>query len=315
MPVSTTNDGPQRRYVGFFADSSRWQRFPLRKGDVVITTPSKAGTTWMQHVVGMLLLGRTDLGAPISTLSPWLDLLTRPEAEVFDLLASQTHRRFIKTHTPLDGLPGRDDVTFIAVIRHPLDIALSDRDHRANTDRARSRSLRLAATGSIPPTTPGRSEEPEDPAAFLAWFIDNDLEPVGSGPYGLGDYCQQVRTYWDARDRPNVHLFHYSDLWADRAGEMRRVAEALDVSVPQDRWPDLVDEASLDSMRRHAVLRAPEADLGMWHDPALFFRQGGTRDWRRLLGPDGVIHFDERLQALAGDAAEWILGGRAALDA
>ena len=38
-------------------------------------------------------------------ISPWLDMLTRDAASVFDDLAAQKHRRFIKTHTPLDGLP------------------------------------------------------------------------------------------------------------------------------------------------------------------------------------------------------------------
>jgi len=51
--------------------------------------------------------------------------------------------------------------------------------------------------------------------------------PTGSGPYGLADYCEQIRTYWDAREAPNVHLFHYADLWAEREGEMRRVASVL----------------------------------------------------------------------------------------
>jgi hypothetical protein len=268
----------------------------------------------MQHIVGMLLLGRTDLGAPISTLSPWLDMQIRTESEVFAMLAAQEHRRFIKTHTPLDGLPEDDDVTFIAVIRHPLDVALSDRDHHANTDVDRARALRLAATGTLPPPTPDRLAEPDDDAAYLVWFVDNDLEPVGSGPYGLADYCQQVRTYWDARTRPNLHLFHYADLCADREGEMRRVAEALGVTVPDDLWPEIVAAVSLDAMRADAATRAPEAQVGMWHDPALFFRRGGTRDWARLLGDDGVAHFEERLAALAGDATEWIRHGRAALD-
>ena len=53
-----------RHYEGFFADSSRWERFTFRPGDVVISTPSKCGTTWMQTIVGMLLLDRTELGAP-----------------------------------------------------------------------------------------------------------------------------------------------------------------------------------------------------------------------------------------------------------
>ncbi|MDP9225074.1 MAG: sulfotransferase domain-containing protein, partial [Actinomycetota bacterium] len=104
----------------------------------MISTPSKCGTTWMQTIVGMLLLDRTDLGAPISSISPWLDMLIRTDDEVFGVLDGQSHRRFIKTHTPLDGVPRRQSVTYIAVVRHPLDVALSDRDHKENMreDRA-----------------------------------------------------------------------------------------------------------------------------------------------------------------------------------
>ena len=80
-------------------DSKRWQRFAFRSDDVVISTPSSSGTTWMQKIVGMLILGRTDLGAPISTISPWLDMLTYTDEEMFRLLEEQSHRRFIKTHT------------------------------------------------------------------------------------------------------------------------------------------------------------------------------------------------------------------------
>jgi len=60
---------------GFMADSARWERFRFRPDDVVISTPSKCGTTWMQKIVGMLVLDRVDLGAPLSTVSPWLDML------------------------------------------------------------------------------------------------------------------------------------------------------------------------------------------------------------------------------------------------
>ena len=60
-----------RRYQGFMADSDRWQRFTLRPDDVVISTPSKCGTTWMQTIVYMLLRQTTDLPV-MGTVSPWL---------------------------------------------------------------------------------------------------------------------------------------------------------------------------------------------------------------------------------------------------
>lgn len=302
-----------RRYRGFMADSERWRRFAFRDDDIVISTPSKCGTTWMQAIVGMLVMGRTDLGEPISQVSPWLDMLIWTDDEVFERLASQTHRRFIKTHTPLDGVPRHPSVTYICVIRHPLDVALSDRDHAANQRDDHAVELRVAASGEPDADLVLPEEGPDDPAAYLRWFIDNDNEPVGSGPYGLADYCQQVRTYWDARTAPNVHLFHYADMWRDLDGEMRRVAGVLGVEVDERTWPGFVEAATIDSMRSRAALTAPNADDDMWRSPEGFFKAGGTRGWAELLDPDDLEHFDERLRELAGDASAWVLRGRAGL--
>jgi aryl sulfotransferase len=304
-----------RRYQGFMADSARWERFTFRPDDVVISTPSKCGTTWMQTIVGMLLLDRTDLGAPISSISPWLDMLIRTDDEVLGVLDGQSHRRFIKTHTPLDGVPRRHSVTYIAVVRHPLDVALSDRDHKENMREDRAVELRVAAAGPVSPDLEGSDKAPDDPGEYVRWFVDNHELPTGSGPNGLEDYCEQILTYWDARHAPNVHLFHYADMWADLDREMRRVAAVLDVPIDEERWPGFVEAAGLPSMRSRAANAAPEAHMGIWVSPERFFRSGGTRDWVSLLSPDDISHFEERLRELAGDAADWCIRGRVALGA
>jgi hypothetical protein len=300
-----------RRYQGFIADSDRWNRFKQRDGDVVITTPSKSGTTWMQTIVGMLLRQTTDL-PPISTIAPWIDMQIRTEDEAFAMLDGQTGRRFMKTHTPLDGLPANPNVTYIAVIRHPLDVALSDRDHGLNMNEEETVALRESVAGKYEKPA-GQEDAPEEPAPFLRWFIDNSRGPTGSGPNGLADYAQQIGTYWDARNEPNVHLFHYQDMWNDLDGEMRRVARALGVAIDEETWPAFVDAATLKSMRGRATKAAPDAHLPIWKSPEEFFRQGGTRDWASLLTADEIAHFDERLRELAGDSYDWIMRGRAAL--
>jgi len=229
----------------------------------------------MQTIVGMLVLDRVDLGAPIDAISPWLDMLIYTDEEMFRLLEEQTHRRFIKTHTPLDGLPRLPSITYITMSRHPLDVALSYRDHEENLDSKRLEALRTTASG------PGESEdnlfedEPKERDAYLRWFIDNDLEPRGNGPYGLADYCNQIKTYWDAAGEPNVHLFHYTDLWNDRELEMRRVATVLGVMTTEERWSVFVEAAGLDSMRSRVDDTAPGTQAGFWRSPEQSFRVGG----------------------------------------
>ena len=52
-----------------------------------------------------------------------------PHEFVYAQLAEQQHRRFIKTHTPLDGIPLDPRVTYIVTARHPLDTFVSLRRH------------------------------------------------------------------------------------------------------------------------------------------------------------------------------------------
>jgi aryl sulfotransferase len=285
----------------------------FRPGDVVISTPPKSGTTWMQSVVGMLVLGRVDLGGPISTISPWLDGSTHSDSEVFAMLEQQDHRRFVKTHTPLDGIPQHDEVTYITVSRHPLDVALSYKDHRANSDRKRMMELR-GQVGDQRTGTDTSAAPPDDPGDYLRWFITSDSSRSANGRYTLADYSEQARTYWEARHAPNVHLFHYADMWNDLDSEMRRIAHALDVGVNEDRFVEFVEAASLQSMRSRAADTAPEAHLGAWREPDQFFKAGGTREWGSLLGVDDLTYFDRQLAGLAGDAARWIVSGREFLD-
>jgi aryl sulfotransferase len=76
-------------------------------------------------ICALLILQTPELPAPLSQLSPWLDHLIEPREQVYARLAGQQHRRFIKTHTPLDGIPLDPRATYIVTARHPLDMAVS----------------------------------------------------------------------------------------------------------------------------------------------------------------------------------------------
>jgi hypothetical protein len=90
----------RRHYRSVDSDSARWDGFALRPGDIVISTPSKSGTTWMQTLCGLLIFEGPDFPDRVENISPWLDQLTEPMDAIVAWLGSQEHRRFIKTHTP-----------------------------------------------------------------------------------------------------------------------------------------------------------------------------------------------------------------------
>src|SRR4051794_6100782 len=123
-----------RRYRSVVADSARWEGFEFRAGDIVISTPPKCGTTWMQTMCALLVFDGDDFGRPLSEISPWLDMQLAHVDEVRARLDSQEHRRIIKTHTPLDGVPWDSRVTYIGVGRDPRDVAVSSGNHMRNLD-------------------------------------------------------------------------------------------------------------------------------------------------------------------------------------
>src|SRR5262249_23293571 len=92
------------RYRSLFADSARWDGFEFRPSDTVISTPPKYGTTWVQMLCALLIFDGPDFPAPLDELSPWLDMCNQSIESVRAELRAQSHRRVIKTHTPLDGI-------------------------------------------------------------------------------------------------------------------------------------------------------------------------------------------------------------------
>jgi aryl sulfotransferase len=139
------------RYRSADEDSARWTGFAFRDGDIVISTRSKSGTTWMQMICALLVFHRQICPSRSGRLSPWLDWLGTPPDEVYARLAAQDHRRFIKTHTPLDGIPLDERATYIVVGRHPLDMAVSLYHQGDNIDRARHPATHRPTRADNPP--------------------------------------------------------------------------------------------------------------------------------------------------------------------
>lgn len=291
-------DDPHR-YRSPDEDSGRWLDFPFRKGDIVISTRSKSGTTWMQMICALLVFSTPELPAPLGWMSPWLDWLVAPQDEVYDRLAAQGHRRFIKTHTPLDGLPLDPRATFIVVGRHPLDMAVSLYHQSANLNRERIRQL----TGQPEPSTPATPPLPLH--EWLVTWIDWEGEPKDKLDTLLG-VMWHMADAWTRRHQSNVLLVHYEDLSADLEGEMRRIAAFLAIDVPESRWPSLVEAATFAHMKERASQVAPDAN-GVLRDMNAFFRQGKSGAGLAELDEDELDHYWVRTSRMAPpDLLAWL---------
>ncbi|MGP3985882.1 sulfotransferase domain-containing protein [Streptomyces sp. 3N207] len=311
--VETAAGGrPVVRYRSPVLDSARWQGFPFRGDDIVISTPPKCGTTWTQMICALLVHGTTELPRPLSSMSPWVDVLYRDRDEVLASLEGQRHRRFVKSHTPLDGLPYDERVTYVCVGRDPRDVGLSTQHHMANIDpatvaRVRARAAGEQAAAEVAEEVTRRVREAAEPGAagFRRW-VENRA-PVAEAPASLRYTLHHLRTFWEARHLGNVVLLHYDGLKSDLAGNMRRLARRLGIAVPEERFPELVRAATFEAMRGNAGQLVPEADMAVWRSPRDFFHRGSSGQWQEILAEPDLRRYAEVTAECAGpDLVAWL---------
>lgn len=302
-------------YRSWMSDNLRWDALGLRAGDIVISAPPKCGTTWTQRLVSLLVFDGPDLPGPMQMISPWLDLTAQPVEEVVAALDAQDHRRFIKTHTPLDGLVLDDRVTYIGVGRDPRDAAVS-----MLMDRYRMQALHEAAG---PPgerfAPPGLDFDGElTPLEVLRHWVAGPITPT-EGIVSLATILHHFDSVWSQRHLPNVAMFHYADYRTGLVDELLQLAQVLGFDLDRDRAEELAEHATLDVMRARASEFAPRATAGInvkghgQNEP--FFRAGGRGEWREIFTESDHRRYADRAAELAGqlsdpDLIAWAHKGR-----
>jgi aryl sulfotransferase len=290
------------RYDHAFFDSGRWRDFSSREDDIFICSAYKAGTTWLQRICALLVFQDTTLGGQLGRVSPWLERETSPIEEVLERLDAQEHRRFIKTHTPLDGMPFFEQATYLFIARDPRDIFMSMHNHIHNSNA--NSQARQPGSGGAWPDMPDDIHELFEVWMTRGWF---DWEDDGWPSWSV---THHARTFWAFRHLPNIHLLHYADLKADLDREMWRISDILGIARDPEIWPDLVDAATFDRMRGEADRLAPGADKAAWLDNARFFNKGTSGQWRDVLTDRDLALYrrvmDDRLPP---DLVRWLEEG------
>jgi aryl sulfotransferase len=291
--MSTHHPGQGTSYFGPITDTSRWENFRHRPDDIFICTPPKCGTTWTQAICAMLVFGKVDHGIQSSQSSPWVDAKFAPIDDYLEQIEAQTHRRYLKTHTPLDGIPYYPECSYLVVCRDPRDVYCSNINHRDNmTDE--ELAFNVFTSGD---------------QAFQDW-ITREQEPGGWDIQSLQLVTHFLQTYWDSRDLPNIHLFHYSDMKRDLRGSIATMAAALSIDLDDELLDAMSEAASFESMKKNARNHAPEAGRDFWKQDSGFFASGQNEQWRELLSDADLEAFDARLaQLVTPEQADWLLNG------
>lgn len=285
---------PQRTlaYHGAVTNTDRWDSFTPRDDDIFVCTPDKCGTTWTQAICTLLIFGRPDHGLQPAMISPWLDAEMMPLEAMNAMLEAQTHRRFMKTHTPLDGIPFYPQCTYIAVFRDPRDAHLSMRNHILNQKN-----------DVFDDKLKGDASE-----GFRAWATEPHIEGVRE-EFNLESIVEHYKTYACYAHLPNLHFFHYSDMKRDLKREMMRLAAIFGIDYGDAVMNELVEAAGFANMKKNAAQFAPAAGMNVWKDEANFFNKG-TSQWRDKIAPEDLAIYEKRIRAMLPEAdIAWLENG------
>ncbi|XP_031170789.1 sulfotransferase 1C2 isoform X1 [Sander lucioperca] len=254
--------------------------FRPEPSDLLIATYPKAGTTWTQEIVDLLLHNgdaEACKRAPTPIRSPFLEIFSPPPIPSgLDLLKEMDPPRIIKTHLPFQLVPPgfwENKCKAIYVARNAKDNLVS--------------YFHFDCMNMTQPD-PGPWE------GYILKFMRGEY-PCSPGPeVAWGSWYDHVKGYWMEREKKNILYLFYEDMKENPRREVERIMRYLDLSVSDEVISRIVELTSFKNMKEnpmanYSCIPAPVFD----HSISPFMRKGEVGDWRNHFTPEQSKMFDE----------------------
>jgi aryl sulfotransferase len=279
-------------------DSTFWDGFKFRDDDIIISTYAKSGTTWMQQIIAQMLFnGETDIDT--QAMSPWIDFRVPPKEIKLAAVEAQTHRRFVKTHLPVEALVYSPKAKYIYIGRDGRDVLWSLYNHHLNGNEAMYDALNKSPGLVGPPLEP----PPDDIREYWHTWLAKDGFPYWS-------FWENVRSWWAIRDLPNLLFVHFDKLKRDMPGEMRRIAAFLDIAIDESKWDTIVEHCTFDWMRNNGEKIVPLGGVVWKGGVKTFINKGTNGRWKETLTPSESAEYEAKaLAELGPECAHWVATG------
>ncbi len=299
LPGQITWPQKTREYSHNHVDSSVWNDFAFRDDDIIIATYGKSGTTWLQQIIAQLIFeGKT--GVNVAAISPWVDFLLPPKAEKLAMLEAQTHRRFLKTHLPVNALNFSPKAKYIYIARDGRDVVWSFYNHHAKMTKAAYERLKSVC----PPSVQEFSPPPDNVHTYYQGWMAKD-------GYPMWPFWENIASWWSVRDLPNVMVLHFNDLKADLPGQIRNIADFLDIEVDGQNWDAIIEHCGFDYMKKNAKLNAPNNGATWKGGARTFINKGTNGRWRETLSAEECAAYEAMaIERLGVDCAHWLATGQ-----
>ncbi|KAM8960122.1 sulfotransferase 1C4-like isoform 2-T2 [Pelodytes ibericus] len=244
--------------------------FQAREDDIVIATYPKAGTTWGQEILDLILMeGDVEKAsrAPCFLKVPFIDL----GVTGLEIAEGMKSPRLIKTHLPIQLVPPsiwEKNVKVIYVARNAKDCMVSyyhfQRMNKGLPD-------------------PGTWDD------YFSAFL--------SGNVPWGSWFDHVIGWWNARDKHQILYILYEDMIEDRKREICKMAKFLGKDLSEEVLEKIQQHTSFQAMKENpmtnfSVLPAIVFDQSV----SKFMRKGTVGDWKNHFLVSQNITFDEEYE-------------------
>lgn len=107
-----------------------------------------------------------------------------------------------------------------------------------------------------------------------------------------------------------MRLVHFADLKRDMPGEVRRIAQFLDIPIDESRWQQVLDHCSFAWMKQNATKTVPLGGAFWDAGAQVFIHKGVNGRWKDTLTATESAEYERRAEAeLGADCARWLATG------
>jgi hypothetical protein len=236
--------------------------YTARPDDVFVVTYPRSGTTWLQMILYQITTdGSMDL-THIAEVCPWFERMALNRRNVEKMPSP----RVFKSHLPWIWIPKRN-CRYIYCARNGKDVAVSFYHFYKSHFRYKGSFSNFFKRFMV---------------GWVAW----------------GSWFYHVKGWWKQRDRWNVLFLKYEDMIADLEGTVRQIIGFLEIDVPEEDIPRIVERSSFAFMKQHEMKFDFAVEMMIEHGvaPGTFIRKGKVGDWEAHFTGEEAERFNRRYE-------------------
>lgn len=245
--------------------------FQAREDDILIATFPKAGTTWTQEIVDLIMLNgdvEKSMRAPCFVKVPFIDLNPKPMLSGVDAANAMKSPRLLKTHLPIQLVPPsfwEKNVKVIYVARNAKDCMVSY-FHFQRMNKG------------LP-----------DPGTWNEYFSTFLAENVA-----WGSWFDHVIGWWKVKDKHQILYVFYEDMIEDPRREIRKISTFLGTELTEEVVDAIQHHTSFDAMKDNPMTNCSVLPSSIFDQSiSPFIRKGKVGDWKNHFLVAQNIVFDE----------------------